>query len=139
MNAMQTAFAKVKMQRKVVCPYCQSQAEKVTGEKIYPHRPDLYHKTFWECEPCDAYVGCHPNTDTPLGRLADIELREAKMRAHAVFDPIWKGGDMKRGEAYGWLAKQLGIKKQECHIGMFDVETCERVVVVCAQTNQEGK
>ena len=29
---------------------------------------------------------------------------------------------MKRGQAYGWLAEQLGIDKSDCHIGMFDVQ-----------------
>lgn len=131
MTAMKEAFSKVRIERKVVCPYCKGRAEKVTGEKIYPHRPDLYHKTFWECEPCDAYVGCHPNTDTPLGRLANFDLRMAKQAAHASFDPLWKDGKMSRASAYKWLSEQLGINRKDCHIGMFDEETCERVVSIC--------
>jgi len=134
---MQTALTKAGVKRVVVCPYCQRDAVKVTGKEIYPHRPDLYAKTFYECDPCDAYVGCHPGTDTPLGRLADPELREAKQRAHATFDPIWKSGRMSRSGAYSWLASQLGIKKSECHIGMFDVEQCRRVVEVCAGANHD--
>lgn len=116
-----------------MCPYCQKFSEQVTGAKIYPHRPDLYGKTFYLCEPCDAYVGCHPGTTNPLGRLANAELRKAKNRAHAAFDPIWKSGQKKRGSAYAWLAEQLGIDGKDCHIGMMDVEMCKAVVLACEQ------
>ena len=132
MNAIQQAFKRSGIEKKVICPYCGSEAELVTGREIYPHRLDLYAKKFYQCEPCDAYVGCHPGTENPLGRLADIELREAKMRAHAAFDPIWKSGNKKRGSAYAWLADQLGIDQKDCHIGMFDVDMCQRVVEVCS-------
>ena len=36
-----------------------------------------------------------------------------------------------RKAAYRWLSKQLGISAKICHIGMFDVETCKRVVEIC--------
>jgi hypothetical protein len=110
------------------CPYCLKPAKLVGGNVIYPHRHDLFDKKFYLCSPCNAYVGCHPGTDKPLGRLADKELREAKSAAHRVFDPLWKSKKMKRSHAYGLLAGKLGISKAKCHIGMFDVETCKRVV-----------
>lgn len=114
------------------CPYCGQSPKKVFGLTLYPHRPDLAEKKFWQCAPCDAYVGCHPNQDwVPLGRLANAELRAAKVRAHAALDPLWKSGRMTRGMAYQWLAQKLKIEKSQCHIGMFDVETCNRVVEVC--------
>ena len=113
------------------CDYCGNSAALVDGSVIYPHRPDLYHKWFYRCEPCGAFVGCHPNTKSALGRLANAELRKAKMAAHAAFDPIWKSGKKRRGSAYAWLADQLGIKQQDCHIGMFDVATCKRVIEIC--------
>ena len=120
------------MAEHVTCPYCGQQAEKVYGGSIYPHRTDLFHKVFYRCRPCAAHVGCHPDTDKPLGRLANAELRREKNLAHAVFDPLWRGkGRGARTGAYKWLAKQLGIPREECHIGMFDVEQCRRVVEVC--------
>lgn len=115
---------------KVTCPYCNQAANSVFGDHIYPHRKDLYSKRFFCCDGCDAYVGCHPD-GAPLGRLADKALRAAKMRAHAAFDPSWKSGHMSRAQAYAWLAGQLGLDKKSCHIGMFDVEMCNRVVAVC--------
>lgn len=112
----------------VNCPYCGKGAKRVYGLTIYPHRPDLAEKQFWQCAPCDAYVGCHKNTDwNPLGRLANRELRAAKLRAHGAFDPIWQQGSMKRGSAYAWLSETLGIPKNECHIGMMNVADCNRV------------
>ena len=119
--------------REVTCDYCGGAAERITGAVLYPHRPDLAHKVFWHCEPCGAYVGCHPGGDKPLGRLANAELRRAKGRAHAAFDPLWRGGSMSRSQAYRWLADELGIDPGDCHIGMMDVGTCRRVEIACEQ------
>ena len=114
----------------VKCGYCHRDAKRVGAEKIYPHRPDLRGKWFWECEPCGAYVGCHPATTNPLGRLANAELRKAKQSVHRVLDPLWKSGKMKRSAAYAMLAKGLNISPQNCHVGMFDVHTCQAAVAV---------
>lgn len=123
----------------VQCDYCGQDAALVPGTVIYPHRPDLKHRRFWHCAPCDAHVGTHRNSDgKPLGRLANAELRRAKIAAHAAFDPLWRAKVLRdgcskskaRGAGYRWLAKQLGIDPKDCHIGMFDVEMCERVVDV---------
>jgi hypothetical protein len=122
----------------MICPYCQNVAELVTGADVYPHRPDLHHKFIYRCAPCDALVGCHPGTKKPLGRLANAELRKAKQAAHAAFDPLWQSGGMKRQAAYGWLAGQLGIDRQECHIGMMDVAMCKRVVEVCSGSETQS-
>ncbi len=118
--------------RTVICDYCGQRAELVGGYRVYPHRRDLYDKKFWVCEPCRAHVGCHQDSDgVPLGRLANAELRAAKRLAHAAFDPLWRDYGMKRAEAYEWLAGALEIAARDCHIGMFDVETCRRVVGLC--------
>lgn len=114
-----------------ICPYCKSTSELVTGERIYPHRQDLAKKFFYLCTDCDAYVGCHPNSKRPLGRLADSTLRTWKQNVHRVFDPLWKRYGMTRYKAYEFLACALGIPMRECHVGMFDVETCQRAVDVC--------
>lgn len=131
----------------VKCPYCPGrQAECVDGTTIYPHRPDLAHKRFWRCPGCGAYVGCHPpatspkggigDGSVPLGRLANAELRKLKSLAHAAFDPLFRDGPMTRRQAYRWLAKELGISEDRCHIGEFDVHDCRRVIeAVEARTN----
>ncbi len=112
----------------MICPYCNKKPELVTGIKIYPHRPDLRKLEFWLCEPCWAYVGTHKRSGLPLGRLADKDLRSAKSAAHRAFDPIWQSKKMKRGDAYAWLARELGISSKDCHIGEFDQIQCGAVM-----------
>lgn len=113
----------------IVCDYCGRPAEKTLGRAIYPHRADLYSKVFYRCRPCDAYVGCHKD-GKPLGRLANRELRRWKSEAHAVFDPLWKSGNMDRHRAYAWLAEKLGLPREKTHIGMFDIDMCKKVIEV---------
>jgi len=109
-----------------VCPYCGAPSQLTTGRHVYPHRPDLADKRFYECRPCGAYVGCHPGTDRALGRLANAELRRWKQRVHAAFDPHWRRArdPYARSRAYRRLADDLGIPPAECHTGMFDIERC---------------
>lgn len=116
--------------RIVVCPYCGEAAVFTTGEEVYPHRPDLHRKRFYLCRPCKAYVGCHRN-GKPLGRLANAQLRKARIAAHSAFDPFWRSGRMTRSAAYRWLAKELDLPISKCHIGMFDILDCRKVVSLC--------
>lgn len=110
----------------VNCPYCGNTSKLVSGDVIYPHREDLKHKRFYLCIDCVAYVGCHKDTDKPLGTLADAQLRSARGYVHEIFDPIWKTGALSRKEAYAQLATRMGIDKRDCHIAMFDVEMCRK-------------
>lgn len=122
----------------IPCPYCGKYAVLVDSSVIYR----VSYGLMWACVDypnCDSYVGCHPGTRQPLGRLADRELRAAKKAAHAAFDQLWKakirqtgcGRNRARTDGYNWLAKQLGINKESCHIGMMDIEDCRKVVNIC--------
>lgn len=119
----------------ITCPYCGKSAELVTGRVIYPHLRHLHSKMFWQCAPCDAYVGCHESGSgtKPLGRLANAELRKLKREVHVVFDPLWQDGRQSRKEAYCYLADCLGIPYAECHVGLFDEETCRRAIEICRE------
>ena len=114
----------------IKCDYCGLDALPVTGRRIYPHRPDLFEKRFWICDPCDARVGCHSHTDKPLGRLAKADLRKEKSAVHNAFDPLWRewkttsGFELSRHDAYRWLAHEMKIPKDECHMGMFSLNRC---------------
>ena len=121
-----------------LCPYCGGRSELVTGDVIYPRRRDLRSKSFYRCKPCGAWVGCHPGTVTPLGRLANDALRRAKSAAHAAFDSHWQSRRMSRGDAYSRLAAELGIDRSDCHIGMFDEELCARTVELCRGWNVDA-
>ena len=113
----------------MLCPYCNNDAKLVYGMKIYPHRPDLFYKHFWECEPCKAYVGCHSGTEIPLGTLANAFLRQKRSHAHLAFDTLWKDKHFKsRTAAYQWLASKMGLPSNKCHIAMFDKEQCNEVL-----------
>jgi hypothetical protein len=120
------------------CPYCSNPSVYVDSQEIY--RTKSYGMAYL-CRPCGAYVGVHKGTDKALGRLANAELRAAKMEAHHWFDqiakqkgvinevwPIFIKGIANRNKAYLWLSKHLSIPVDDCHIGMFDVELCKRTV-----------
>ncbi len=109
------------------CIECGSKAALVGGERIYPHRPDLYAKSFWLCV-CGAYCGCHSGTTNPLGYPCGVETRKARSAAHTAFDPIWKRKEMDRRAAYAWLAKETGIPAPDCHIGMMTEAQARSVV-----------
>ena len=123
----------------VRCQECARPAGLVTGQVVYPGRPDLHAKTYWRCCACGAYVGCHPGTELPLGTPCGPITRAARSEAHAAFDPLWRAkmardGVQKhvaRGAAYRWLAAELGIDPGACHIGMMDAATAKRVVEIC--------
>lgn len=113
------------------CDYCGEPAVLADSAEVYGGRS---YGMIWLCRPCQAWVGCHRHTDRPLGRLANAELRQWKMKAHTAFDQLWKIPPRllgNRSNAYAWLAERLRIEPKHCHIGMFDVATCKRVVEVC--------
>ena len=122
----------------LTCPYCREYAELLFDSTILYGR-DLGVR--WVCFPCDAYVGVHKGSRTyaPLGSLANAELREWRIKAHKVFDPIWRHCEAKRkisrekarSEGYKWLSESLNIKEKECHMGRLTLENCKRVVEFC--------
>lgn len=141
----------------VICPYCEDPAKLVKGSHVYPHRRDLAGKDFWRCDPCDAHVGCHPGSVDPLGALANAEIRRARQHCHRAFDPLWQDAwrlpvyqidahvdprerrraiksirRAARTRSYRWLANQLGIDPEDCHIGhMTDLEQLRAIYRLC--------
>jgi hypothetical protein len=120
----------------VFCPYCGTLAGLIDSAQIHGRSFGLV----WACLPCKAWVGVHKSDNRPLGTLANAETRYARGMAHSRFDPLWKAQLSKtepkyrtRGRAYSWLAERLGVPVQECHIGLFDLVTCVRVVEICAR------
>lgn len=115
----------------VLCDYCKQPAQRVNGAELYPHRQDLHERIFYQCKPCDAYVGTHKRSGKPYGGLANRELRMERRYAHEALDLLWQHGYfLKRTDAYAWLAAQLKIPVDACHIGQFNASMCQRVVVV---------
>lgn len=103
----------------------------------------------WECpEPqCDATVGCHPD-GSPLGALATKTLKRLRMAAHDKFDALWKPWEAQqlaypeetrvigklrgamRSRAYAWLAEQMDITREACHIGHMDEVAAKRAIEI---------
>lgn len=121
-----------------MCPYCGDESQLVDDEEIYAKS---YGGKCYVCWPCVAWVGCHTGTKKALGRLANKELRQAKIEAHAHFDLLWKkkqrvartkyGKNNARSLAYKWLSEKMGTPPLITHIGMFNVEQCQQVVKLC--------
>lgn len=127
----------------VICPYCHGNATFLPSSEALYHGRD--YGPAYACFKDAAWVGCHPHSERPLGRLANAELRGWKMKAHAAFDPVWiarwhtkhaldarYSKPMARGGRYRALAELLGIPREQAHIGMFSVELCQRTVELCA-------
>jgi hypothetical protein len=97
----------------IFCCTCDKyvNAEKAYGCSIYPHRPDLYRKTFWRCPECGNYTGCHPRSDKPLGTIPTKEVRVARVKVHGLIDPLWRGkknSRRKRNEIYKAMSRLIG-------------------------------
>ncbi|MTI49441.1 MAG: hypothetical protein FH761_16535 [Firmicutes bacterium] len=110
------------------CIYCGSKVKLVSNSKIYGR--EYGNGKCYLCEGCKAYVGVHPDLKTPLGRLANKELRELKIKAHSLFDPHWKDGNIKRHQAYKELAEKLEIPRNECHFGWFDKDMLLKAIKI---------
>jgi len=88
------------------------------------------HGPFYGCTrypDCQGTHGAHPD-GSPKGTPANKETREARIKAHFVFDQIWKNGYMLRRQAYNWLRTHMDLSHSEAHIGQFDREQCETLI-----------
>lgn len=120
----------------MTCPYCDGRVALLTGAAVYPNNPELAKRWVHSCRGCGARVGCHPRSKKALGTLANAELRRWRSEAHKWFDPLWKKEKRisgcshydARSAGYAWLSIQLDVAPEHCHISMFDISQCRRVV-----------
>lgn len=98
--------------------------EIVNNSEIYGRE---YGEWPWavQCQICEAYVGLHPYTNIPVGFLGDGPTRKARKNSKPLFNRLFESGKMSRNEAYEALAEKLGIEKEECHFGWFDIDQCK--------------
>jgi ssDNA-binding Zn-finger/Zn-ribbon topoisomerase 1 len=109
------------------CPYCGSEVKLRDSKAIYGRSFGF----MWICTGypvCDSYVGCHRNSNKPLGTLANAPTRKARMRAHKAFDHQWKSGAISRKDAYRLLREKMGLSEDDAHIAKFDINQCNKVV-----------
>lgn len=98
---------------KLYCCGCEEKipARLTDGTEIYPHRPDLADLPFWKCDACGNFVGCHYKTadrTKPLGCIPTPEIKVERKKIHALLDPVWKSGQVKRATLYGRISRRLG-------------------------------
>lgn len=108
------------------CPVCGARAVLKDSRAIY----GVFHGFVWACPNlaiCDTYVGCHRNSHSPLGTLADAPTRRARGRAHRLFDSIWKSGRLSRKDAYRLLQQKMGLSERDAHIAKFTLSQCNKL------------
>lgn len=127
-----------------VCNECGTDTERrvvlVRGSAVYARRADLHDLWFWRCS-CGAYCGTHIGTLKSKGTPAGFATREARKRAHAAFDPLWKRKATEAGiklpharaKGYKWLAAQLEIEPAKCLIGEMTEHDADRVTALCSR------
>lgn len=89
-----------------------------------------FKRPFYGCArypECKGTLGAHKD-GSPLGRPTDQAGREARKRAHAAFDQIWKDKVLDRSKCYEWMQTAMGLPKSEAHIAMLTREQCERLI-----------
>lgn len=125
------------LEKPKICRYCG-------GKVVFTSNSEIYGKEYgngkcYLCRNCKAFVGVHTETLTPLGTLANDELRKWRHQAHNELDKLWKGKTRKmtRYNAYGWLSKQMNLTRNETHIALFEIEQCKQVIEIC-QRNEEA-
>lgn len=97
---------------KIWCCGCQKEinAWMITGNTCYPHRPDLYELTFWQCPHCKNFVGSHKKTLRPLGVIATKEIKTRRHKIHEIIDPLWQQGYINRKKLYKIISDELGYE-----------------------------
>ncbi|AKF46331.1 zinc-finger-containing protein [Pseudomonas fragariae (ex Marin et al. 2024)] len=114
------------------CRYCGDDVCLVRNSEIYNGRSYGDWPFAYLCQGCRAYVGLHPDTDIPLGTLADDALRAARNHSKSKFHDYVKTVGLGRTAAYKWLADQMGINVGVCHFGWFEADACAKVVKIIA-------
>ena len=115
--------------KSIHCPYCGGTA--VLRDASYVYGGESSCKRLYVCQhypSCDAYVGVHKGTQTPKGTLADGDLRNLRIRAHRMFDMIWKNGILTRKNAYRWIQDKFSLRSDQAHIGYFSEYMCHRLI-----------
>lgn len=95
---------------KIYCVGCDKEIEPTitTGKEIYPHRQDLFDKQFLKCKVCGNYKSFNGKDKPTL--IPTAELRNARRKIHAILDPLWQSGKIKRGQAYAYITHRIGYQ-----------------------------
>jgi hypothetical protein len=109
---------------KMICPKCNKEAPWVENKARYGRNFGKSYMCYY-CKDCDTYVGCHNNSQRPLGTMADKETMKWRKNAHEVVDELWKENGYKRGAVYARLQDAFG---EVIHIGESNIERCKEII-----------
>ena len=120
------------------CSECGSEHIRYTSNAEIYHGRQYGNGYCYLCDNCGASVGVHDTKNKkPLGRFANAELKDLKMKAHALFDIYWQKRGLKRTDCYGYLASKLGLMLRETHFGWFDKEYLLKAINILIETKYE--
>ncbi len=120
----------MKRTKNTICPYCGSIAIFRDGKYVYGDSSKgekLYVCSNYPA--CDSYVGVHKGTSLPLGTLANSELRNKRIRAHKLFDSIWKNKLMSKKEAYRWIEISILPCCVICYVHKLTISKAVRLII----------
>ena len=124
----------IKLKDMKICRYCGGVIRLVPASSIYgesAERLGMKEEWLYQCQNCNARVGCHKGTKRPLGNVANEVLRLKRMETHQVFDKFWRAKRMSRTKAYRWLSEQMELPESKAHIGGFEMEQCQQLIELC--------
>ena len=113
-----------------VCNCCGGSVRLVNNMEIYNGTEYGDWPYAYRCEHCGAYVGLHPQTDLPLGTMADHATRSARKQKKLFIHLTKSHFKGSRDAAYQWLADSMGIEKRMCHWGVFTIEQCNQAATI---------
>ena len=107
-------------QYKGACPICGGSSIRLIQDR-YGYR--------YECDTCQASVGCHKGTTRPLGVLADEDTKKLRIKCHELFDKKWRNR-RERNALYKQMADLMGISPESCHFALMSKEQLEKAVSI---------
>ena len=110
-----------------LCGDCGAAMSLQIGHPVSPDEPVKY----WRCAAyprCRGTHSAHQKTGAPLGIPADAATRQARAELHRHLDAMWRGGEMSRHAAYGWLRTVLFLSRDDAHVSRLTAEQCARAV-----------
>lgn len=88
---------------------------------------------------CDSYIGVHKKSLSPMGTLADGNLRHKRIEAHRALNEVINAGVMTKHGLYIWLQNRLCLSETEMHIGKFSYFRCEETIRECKKLMEQNK
>ncbi len=112
----------------MICPYCKIKAKWVENKVLYGKNLGKSYM-IWVCYSCDVYVGCHNNTKTPLGTMANVLLRKLRIKCHNKLDLLWNN-KRQRIDVYKWIADKMKLPLEKAHISHFNKIQCKKFLKI---------